>query len=109
MKDNYTCSEVADTRCHDKERFTLLMSLDELLKEKRIEPLNIVFRSIYDKLSISWFEMVEELERLKEAGLIHIGDTPKDRYAKLKIYHNESRNQPNDQPGNGNPLQPSHR
>jgi hypothetical protein len=27
--------------------------------------------------------MVEELERLKEAGLIHIGDTPKDRYAKL--------------------------
>lgn len=31
MKDNYTCSEVADIRCHDKERFTLLMSLDELL------------------------------------------------------------------------------
>lgn len=31
MKDNYTCSEVADTRYHDKERFTLLMSLDELL------------------------------------------------------------------------------
>lgn len=31
MKDNYICSEVADTRCHDKERFTLLMSLDELL------------------------------------------------------------------------------
>ena len=31
MKDNYTCSEVADTRCHDKEGFTLLMSLDELL------------------------------------------------------------------------------
>ena len=31
MKDNYTRSEVADTRCHDKERFTLLMSLDELL------------------------------------------------------------------------------
>lgn len=31
MKDNYTYSEVADTRCHDKERFTLLMSLNELL------------------------------------------------------------------------------
>ncbi|WP_390399700.1 hypothetical protein [Alistipes indistinctus] len=91
---------------------TVLEAIEQLTaerKEKRIEPLNIVFRSIYDKLSISWFEMVEELERLKEAGLIHIGDTPKDRYAKLKIYRNESRNQPNDQPGNGNPLQPSHR
>ena len=31
------------------------------------------------------------------------------RIMKLKTYHNESRNQPNDQPGNGNPLQPSHR
>ena len=65
---------------------TVLEAIEQLTaerKEKRIEPLNIVFLSIYDKLSISWFEMVEELERLKEAGLIHIGDTPKDRYAKL--------------------------
>lgn len=65
---------------------TVLEAVEQLTaerKKKRIEPLNIVFRSIYDKLSISWFEMVEELERLEDAGLIHIGDTPKDRYAKL--------------------------
>ena len=62
---------------------TVLEAVEQLTaerKEKRIEQLNIVFRSIYDKLSISWFEMVE---RLEDAGLIHIGDTPKDRYAKL--------------------------
>ena len=41
---------------------TVLEAIEQLTaerKEKRIEPLNIVFRSIYDKLSISWFEMVE--------------------------------------------------
>ena len=31
------------------------------------------------------------------------------RIMKLKTYRNESRNQPNDRSGNGNPLQPSHR
>lgn len=91
---------------------TVLEAIEQLTaerKKKRIEPLNIVFRSIYDKLSISWFEMVEELERLGDAGLIHIGDTPKDRYAKLKTYRYESRNQPNDQSGNGDPLQSPNR
>lgn len=91
---------------------TVLEAVEQLTaerKEKRIEPLNIVFRSIYDKLSISWLEMVEELERLEDAGLIHIGDTPKDRYAKLQTYRHESRNQPNDQSGNGDPLQPPNR
>ena len=51
---------------------TVLEAIEQLTaerKEKRIEPLNIVFRSIYDKLSISWFEMVEELERLKKSRI----------------------------------------
>lgn len=65
---------------------TVLEAIEQLTAQKKadkIEPVIVTYRDLYDRLAISWAEMVEELERLESGGIVHLGDTSKCKYVKL--------------------------